>query len=449
MNADAATARRRRALAAAFLVAFALSQALLWYAYYGSGAKALIGDEQTYQRTALSILAGGAWMPGTIWPPLQPLLLAALYAAFGIHLLAAQIAQTLMFVACGALVRDLWRRLGGSVAAANAAAALFLLDPGIAAYAHWLWPEVPHLFLLLAAFALLSRARAFAAGACVGLALLAKSLLSLFWPVLALLLVPRVRPLAGAGRVAAFALGIGLVTAPALVHGWREYGTPMIADSSIYNLWVGLGDRWRSDYVDDMGGRTLPEFLASAATPQQRNAIYLDKVRASVAERGILDVAIAQLGRQYFRLFSAKTPLVSQLPGPACAGHLSVYATSPALTRTLTWANDAFHALILAAAAFGIAAWRRRPDRLMLVLALFAGYQLALFALIHVKARFLLPLLPLLCGFAGSFLVALRRRREDGAIALTPPRLAVGAAFAALLLFLAFAGPVLDRLCAG
>ena len=115
----------------------------------------------------------------------------------------------------------------------------------------------------------------------------------------------------------------------------------------------------------------------------------------------------------------------------------------------LTWANDAFHALILATAAFGIAAWRRRPDRLLLVLALFAGYQLALFALIHVKARFLLPLLPFLCGFAGSFLVTLRRRGDDEATTMTPLRLGIGAALAAVLLFLAFAGPALDRLCAG
>ena len=449
MKTDAATARQRRVLAAVFVLAFVLSQALLWYAYYGTAAKALIGDEQTYQQTALSILAGGAWMPSTIWPPLQPLLLAGLYALCGVHVAVAQLLQTLLFVACAALLRDVWRRAGGSVAAANTAAALFLLDPGIAGYAHWLWPEMPHLFLLLAALALLLRARAFAAGLCVGLALLAKSLLAPFWPVLALLLVPRQRPRAGARLVAAFVLGIGLVTAPALLHGWREYGKPMIADSSVYNLWVGLGDRWRSDYVADLGGRTLPEFLASADTPEQRNAIYLDKVRAFVAERGVVEIAAAQLGRQYFRLFSAKTPLVSQLPGPACAGHLSVYATPPAVARALTWSNDAFHALILVAAAFGIATWRRRPDRLMLVFAAFAGYQLALFALIHVKARFLLPLLPILCGFAGSFLASLRRRGPDDAIVHTPARLAIGAALAVLLLFLAFAGPALDHLCVG
>jgi 4-amino-4-deoxy-L-arabinose transferase-like glycosyltransferase len=445
-------ARRRRWLAV-FLALFALSQAALWLACYGVGAKVLIGDEQAYQATALSILAGGRWMPGTIWPPLQPLWLALLYTLFGVHVWVAQLAQTLLLIASAGLLRDFWRRLGGSVAAANGAAALFLLNPATAAYAHWLWPETLHLFLLLAALCLLARLHAFAAGLAIGLAILAKSLLSVFWPAFLLVFVQRGQSRQALRLAIAFGLGLGLVTAPALWHGWREYGKPMIADSSIYNLWVGLTDRWRSDYVEDMGGATLPTFLASGATPQQRNAIYLDKVRALVDERGVASVLANQFGRQYFRLFSAKTPLVSQLPGPACAGHLSVYHSPAWLSLGLTAANDAFHALILAAAAFGIVGWRRRPDRLLVLIALFAAYQLALFALIHVKARFLLPLLPFLCGFAASALVSLRQRvqpdrRNDAVVAFTPLRAAIACVLAAVLLFLAFAGPALDRLCA-
>ncbi|WP_300617325.1 glycosyltransferase family 39 protein [Dokdonella sp.] len=449
--------RRRRAAAAGFLALFAASQALLWWAYWGNGAKRLIGDENTYQAWALSILDGGAWIQSSIWPPLQPLLLASLYSLAGPHVLVVQLFQTALFVACGGLLRDLWRHLGGSVAAANTAAALFLLNPATAAYAHWLWPEVPHLFLLLAALCLLVRAtqpvRALLAGACVGLAMLAKSLLSAFWPFLLLAFVQRGRP-RFAGRAAlAFVLALAAVTAPALWHGWRETGRPMIADSSVYNLWVGLTDRWRSDYVQDMGGATLPAFLASGATPQERNAIYLDKVRALVAERGPFRILADQWGRQYFRLFSAKTSLVSQLPGPACAGYLSVYRTPAWLAGALMLANAAFHAVILAAAAFGIACWRRRPDRLALLAALFLAYQLALFLLIHVKARFLLPMLPFLCGLAGSFLAMLGSRIHgavgESALATTAPRLALGAVLAALLLFLAFGGPVLDHPCAG
>ena len=488
MNAGGGAAARRRLGAALFVGLFVASQALLWYAYYGHAAKTLIGDERAYQDSALAILAGGAWMPSTIWPPLQPLLLASVYAVFGGHVLAAQILQSLLFIGCAALLRDFWRRLGGRVAAANTAAALFLLNPATAAYAHWLWPEIPHLFLLLAALCLLARApaplRALAAGACIGLAILAKSLLSAFWPAFLLVFVRGARPHLLIRPAALCVFGLALVTAPAWLHGWREYGRPMIADSSLYNLWVGLGDRWRSDYVEDMGGATLPAFLASAATPQQRNALYLDKVRVLLAERGLPALLVAQLERQYFRLFSAKTPLLSQLPGPACAGHLSVYRTPPWLTRTLTLASDFFHALLLAAAACGIACWRWRPWRgaplrtaadppapaaLQALVGLFLAYQLALFLLIHTKARFLLPMLPFLCGFAGSFLVAARAALSGPqrsafspqpaalganpicipALNLTPPRLALGALLASLLLFLAFAGPALDGLCAG
>jgi len=456
---------RRRAAGIAFTAVFALSQALLWFAYYAHGAKTLIGDEQAYQDTALSILAGGAWMPGSIWPPLQPLMLAALYAVFGVHVLVAQIAQTLLFIACAVLLRGLWRDLGGSVAAANWAAAVFLLAPEIAGYAHWLWPEIPHLFLLLAIFRLLARARraltgdgvdggaallvpAALAGAGIGLALLAKSLLSAFWPLFLLAFARRRRPWFAWRGAAALALALGIVTAPALWHGWRSYGTPMIADSSVYNLWIGLTDRWRSDYVGDMGGVELPAFLASGDTPRERNAAYLDKVRAHVAEDGIANVLAAQFERQYFRLFNAKTLLVSQLPGPACAGHLSSYHASPWLARTLVFANDATHALILAAAAFGLACWRRRTGMLHLVVALFLAYQLALFALIHVKARFLLPMLPFLCGLAGDVLArVVAPRRVDAGLACTPPRLACGTLLAGLLLFLAFAPAALDGLC--
>jgi hypothetical protein len=164
----------------------------------------------------------------------------------------------------------------------------------------------------------------------------------------------------------------------------------------------------------------------------------------------VANVAADQLGRQYFRLFSAKTPLVSQLPGPPCSGHLSAYDVAPPLARGLRLANDLFQALLLAAAAFGIAGWRRRPDRWLLLITAFGAYQLALFALIHVKARFLLPMLPFLCGFAASFACARRERAAaEATIALTPVRLAVGAVLALLLLFLAFAGPLLDGLCTG
>ena len=459
MDVVASGAARAR-LQAASAVAAALcvcGQALLWFAYWGDGAKSLIGDEQSYQTFALAILGGGPWMPSTIWPPLQPLFLAAIYAIAGMHVAAVQIVQTILFFGCGVLLRAIWRRIDGSVRAANVAAALFLLNPANAAYAHWLWPEVTHLFLVLLVFWLLierpaSRIAAGAAGLCAGLALLAKSLLAGFWPVFLAAFVRKEPPRFRLGSAIAFACGIALATAPALWHGWREYGRPMIADSSVYNLWVGLTDRWRVDYVEDMGGPALAGFLASGTTPDERNAVYRRKVEDLVAERGIARVAVDQLERQYFRLFSAKTPLVSQLPGPACAGHLSSYHVSAGVAGTLTVANDLFHALMLAGCAFGIACWRRRPVPGLWLIALYAAYQLALMSVLHVKARFLFPMIPFLCAFAGTFYARLSPAFAGAArapVAFTPLRLACGAALAALLLALAFAGPALDGLCAG
>ena len=439
-----------------FVIAlFAAGQALLWLAYYGNGAKRLIGDEQNYQDVALAILGGGAWMPSTIWPPLQSLFLAAIYAIAGVHVLAVQLVQTLLIVGCAIVLRAIWRRVGG-VRAANIAAGLFLLNPSNAAYAEWLWPEAPHLFLVLIAFWLVlerpeSRAASFGAGASVAFALLAKSLLAGFWPVFLIAFLRPTRPRFRTGSAAMFLLGIALVTAPALWHGWREVGRPMIADSSLYNAWIGLTDRWRSDYIEDQGGVTLPEFLASGTTPQQRNAVYAEKIEALLDERGIATVVADQLGRQYFRLFSAKTPLLSQLPGPACAGHLSAYATPPWLTSALTGASDVFHAATLVGFAFGIACWRRRPDRALWLIGAYLAYQLALFGILHVKARFLFPMMPFLCAFAGSFFAAWPVRDSGFArdpLAFTRPRLIVGSLLAVLLIVLAFAGPVLDPSCA-
>ena len=125
MNAAASRAatRRRNAACVAAAAIFLAGQALLWLAYYGRGAKRLIGDEASYQQFAIDILGGGPWMPSTIWPPLQPLFLAAIYAATGVHVIAAQIVQTLVFVGCAWLVRDIARRVVGSVRAAVEAGA--------------------------------------------------------------------------------------------------------------------------------------------------------------------------------------------------------------------------------------------------------------------------------------------------------------------------------------
>lgn len=442
------------------LGAFLCVQALLGLAWYGYGAKPLLGDEQSYQQMALAILAGGPWLTSSIWPPLQALVLAALYAVTLPAIWVVQLFQGLLLILCAALLRALWRGLSGSVRAANTAAALFLFNPATLGYGWWLWPEALHLTLVLAVFCLILPAhrhtvgRALLAGALLGLALVAKSLLSLFWPVFLLAFLRRREPRVLVRPLLAFVLGWALVSAPFLMQGWQQHGSAVVADSSMYNLWIGLTDSWRSDYVEDMGGITLPAFLASGDTPAQRNAVYRGKALDLAAEQGIGATLMAQAGRQYFRLFSAKTLLVSQLPGDPCAGRLSFYRTPPWLTALLTALNHAFHALMLAGAGLALFLVPWRAQRGWLLIGLYVAYQLALFLLLHVKARFLLPIVPILCGLAGSFLAASWQAWRGppagaaGTLAMAPWRLVLGAGTAALLLALAFAGPILDGQCA-
>lgn len=430
-----------------------LNAGLLWI-YYHPVLKPLVGDEFDYNRRALALLAGQPMPELFIWPPGQIWFITAIYSVFGSHVLAVQLVQIVLLAICAALLVRLWKTLD-SPRAARLAGALFLLNPASLAYAHWLWPEVPYLACLLGALALLltmtvrPRLRAFLAGLLIGLAVLFKSLLGGLWPLFLLAFLSRKdRRFTFAWlSAAAFASGLLLATLPALWKGYIETGAPLIADSSLYNLHVGLRDRSRSDYIDEAGLPALTAFIESAATPQQRNAIYLDKVKATVAERGWLGVVGDQLGTQYFRLFNAKTLLNSQLPGPACDGHLGAYGAS-ALTTPIGWLAAACHTLLLVLCAFGLAFWRNWRRPFAAFCALYLGYQLALFLGLHVMERYFFQMQPLLCGFAGSFLAAMVGR-EDAApvLVFTRGRWLIGAVLAALLLGLAWLGPILDGTC--
>jgi hypothetical protein len=283
----------------------------------------------------------------------------------------------------------------------------------------------------------------------LGLALLFKSLLAALWPVFFLFFLSRGERRIRYAWVPALLFAAGLLgaTSPALWKGYVETGQPLIADSSLYNLQVGIRDVSRSDYIDEAGLPALTEFLDSAATPKERNAIALDRIRATIAERGLADVLGEQLATQYFRLFNAKTLLVSQLPGPACAGRLGAYGND-ALSRPLIGLATLSHALTLILFAFGIACWQRWRHPLVAFSGVFLAYQLALYFGLHVMQRYLFQMMPVLCAFGGSFLAGLIRRNTDASpLRFTPLRLALGLGLALLLLGLAWLGPWLDGSC--
>lgn len=451
MNPRQDAQSRRRILLLVFIAFFLLQQIALYWLYWGGG-KTLLGDEASYLNWARGLaglappIVDAGW-----WPPLQAWLIAAMLRLFGENLLPIQLLQTAFLIGAAALLRAIWRDVDGRVRAANAAAALLLLNPSTMAYAQWLWPEPLHLLLLLAALRLVQRLttawRGVAAGLALGGALLAKSLLSLFWP--ALLIVQGWRWNWRAS--AALLLGVAAVIAVPLWNGWKLTGKPMIADSSAFNLVGGLEDRWRSDYVADSVAPLAGEYFSLPGGAAQRNALFMARAEGIVRERGLLQTLSQQLQKQYFRLFSSKTLLLSQLPGPACSGHVGTYrAVPPLLGQGLAMLSDIFHVSILAGFALGLVFWRRWRDVLVWWIGLFFAYQLGLYLLLHVKARFLLPMMPFLCAFAGSALVSLRRNEPGAAVVFGGTwRWLLASLLAALLLGLALLGPWLDGACAG
>jgi 4-amino-4-deoxy-L-arabinose transferase-like glycosyltransferase len=442
-------------------VAFATLAAALLALYWLPEAKLLAGDERSfYQPSALALLAGGDWFDRQmLWPPLQVLFLAALFALPGPDILTVQLVQLALLAGAGWLLRGLWLALTGDRVAAGWAGVLLAVNPLTIAFATYLWPEIVHLFLSLALARLLLAARraptrgrsialAAGAGAVTGLCLLSKSLLTAFWPLLVLAVALRTPWPTALLRAGAFVAAMALVTAPALLRGAAETGRPQIADSSWFNLWTGLADRQRSDLVDDQTGPRMAAYLASAPDHAGRVAFARAQAQALVAERGLAATVGEQLGTQYFRLFDARNFLVAQLPGPACRGYISHYTLPPsALSRAIDFGARAWHLALLLLFALGLVAWRDWRAPWLWLLAAFVGYQLALFLGLHVKSRFLLPMLPVICMFAGHLLA---RVPEFGVASspLTPWRRGLGLVLAALLMFLALAGPVLDQACA-
>jgi 4-amino-4-deoxy-L-arabinose transferase-like glycosyltransferase len=427
-------------------------QAMLWWLYYQGGAKQLVGDEVRYWNTAHDILAGGPWHPSDLWPPAQPLFIASVLTLGGDSVLAVQIVQTLLFFGCALLVRDLWKRISGNSLAATIAAVLFVLAPSNAAYAHYLWPEATHLFVLLLALdLLLARAAgnvsAVAAGVCIGLALSFKSLLTGYWPLLFLCFVRRWWPVQVNWRPAAlFAVALALTVTPAVLAGHRNTGHWAIADSSVINLLLGLGVPQRNDYISLGEWHPWEDYMSNGRTPDERNAWAWRQVDEKLQSEGVATVLWQQLGKQYFRLFESKTLLLTQLPGPACAGYLGAYRETPRWAALVVrWSSHLFHALILAGFAFGVCMQRNwRRVALWLLLAL-VGYQLAIYLGLLAISRYLLPITAIFCGFAGDALALAYAAHPNTTTSRT--RLLAGALLASLLLVLAFAGPWIDGYC--
>jgi hypothetical protein len=322
----------------------------------------------------------------------------------------------------------------------------------LAAFAHYLWPEVLHLTLFVVLLWVLSQHPhslrwSAVAGLCLGLALLTKSLLG---PFAVVLLVGAYsgdrscRSWAGAAVVAVVAVA---TMAPVAIGQHERLGRLMIADSAGFNLWVGLNDRGTKSFEHEFVAQAYREYLESGLPFHEKNKEYRDRSVAMIRERGLGRVVLEQFKRQYFRLFDKDSYLTEQLPGGAAVlqnvGYREVPDWSAGFWKSLSYLQ---YALLLALAPIGFLLGPLRGRRWPRIMLVFAVYNLGLFLWLHTTSRYRIQMLPIaILGSTGAlaWLTDSGRRRLD---ASSKVRIAAALGISLVLLALAFSrgfGPLL------
>ncbi len=418
--------------------------ALLWWLDRFGAPRVPWGDENTYLASAARLLAGDpGWWPEPLWPPLYPQFLAGVLFLGGGDVVWVWVLQSALLVTTALVLGDLARRLTDSRAAGWTAAAMTVGYPPLVAFSHYLWPEILHLFLFVAVVWLLagrpgSAVRNAIAGIALGLALLTKSLLLPFVPVLAVAAVWGLRPRQALIRAGLVLVLAGVTVAPIVIANTTRTGQPTIANSATFNLWVGLNDVGRDSFEHDVVWPEYRRWTDSADTDAERDLILRRKIRELVAERGIVSVVCDQLSKQYFRLFDAGCYLTDQLPGGAAqrqsgAGYVDA---GPVLSSVVTVLTLGSLLALYVAAPVGLIVGGCRRCRWARLLAAFVGYNLLLFLWLHVKTRYRIQMLP--AAFVGvgclvAWIEAGFRPR------VTAPRAGAAALIVGLLLYFALA----------
>jgi 4-amino-4-deoxy-L-arabinose transferase-like glycosyltransferase len=397
---------------------------LLWL-YYSPSPKQLVGDENYYYSHA-SLIASGTRVPyNLIWPPLYGELIGIVFSMFGEARIYVQMMQIGLWLISGFVLSQIVRRLTSSRIAAHTCLALFLLSPDLIAFSHYLWPETVHLFLWLLGLWLLvchsnRRVAHGIAGVAFGLALLTKSLLMPFIPVV-ILYALLIHDSALKVRLTNAAVGgcLVLVTIlPVMVSNLMTRGEFIIADSSLFNIYVGLNDKGLTDYSPvEIVGPALDVYMGSGPTHKIRNAIYREKVLTQLEQQGVLGTLLNQVPKQYLRLFDIQTYLTTQLPGMA----------RPAYTTKSTgviWALRSYsylmYGFVLVAGAAGACFVRIASANWPSLFLLFILYNLGVFLVLHVKTRYVIQFMPFLIFFASvacCWLAASMKRTHE-AVAL-------------------------------
>jgi 4-amino-4-deoxy-L-arabinose transferase-like glycosyltransferase len=396
-------------------------EAILFYLYYFPEQKLLLGDESRYYENAISILNGGNWQPHFFWPPLQSILLAFFFKLFGESLLPFQLFQYLLLVISALMVRDIVFRETGNFQSSQVGFAVMLLFPSWLAYSHFLWPEVIHVFLFVSILWINNYKKqilkwAVLSGVFIALALLAKSLLLLFipfllWPSLLDIFNNKKRIF----RVQFILIQLVvmlIVLSPFAINSKKNFNSWMISNSSMFNLYVGLNDESRQNFIKPLAGKTFREYMKTADTFSEREAIIKEKVYQQLEEQGVITTFINQISKQYFRLFNHNSFLSDQFQGEIEKGQKNRYShpLSSNLVQSVLLLDKILYTIVFAIMLYGVI-WMWKSSPLYQQCLLFLLYNLGLFLLLHAKTRFRIPLVPLFAIYAGVLFESIRYKK--------------------------------------
>jgi hypothetical protein len=383
------------------------------FAFSHDENRRLIGDEGTYLQAARALAQGLEAQEHPFWPPLQARFLALIARMGGPdHLLFFSL-QILLLAGSAALLSSIASSLGAHSRHADRAGLLLFAYPEWIGFTHLFWPEVPHLFFLLASLRfVLAEKRAsfrhFCAGLCLGVALGFKFLLLgmlplwLLWLFYRLLIrarceLPAVSPLRLVARslpvLGAWLLGFALVFAPIAVRHRLVFGPGALQAAASFNLWVGLTQPKEREYHSSFVGKAKAEFDSWPAPWSRRNQQALAYALQHVETKGVLQVLWAQLGKQPGRLLSAETTYAGMIPPGINARRNQ--PPSPAHRLARAWLKTC-HLVLLATSLLGWSGMRRRAGEFLVWSFGFLLANLFLYLVLHAKTRFFLPLVPFL-----------------------------------------------------
>lgn len=376
---------------------------LLWL-YYFPEPKQLVGDEGYYYNLAKALAGSGAIDHHPFWPPLYGEVVGGLFKVFGEARLPVLFFQILLWGLTGWMLRQVTYLQTKQLFLANCVGLLYLAHPELIAFSHYFWPETLHLFWMVFALWVWIRwnnrpAAAVLCGLAIASALLSKLLLLPFLPLcfIAMLAIN-----AKAGRYFLKPLAITTVTLaifllPTMHANYQTHGQWMIADSSLFNLWVGFNDHSAADYRDDLAGKAFQDWERSGESWQQKKQVHRQKFAELLKQNGLVNEFLDQFPRQYRRVSDPQTFFLTQLPEGPRQGYRGNRHFGHSLL--VVWSYFV-HGLVLFLATLGafFVVWRK-PSWWWLIGG-FLSYNVALFWLVHVKTRFMVQLFPALFPLA-------------------------------------------------